>query len=44
MDYWIGIIGVQGSGKIILVKYIDKYYGIFYVDVGVGSLMSCFGV
>ncbi|HFN0625096.1 TPA: AAA family ATPase, partial [Escherichia coli] len=44
MDYRIGITGAQGSGKTTLAKYIDKHYGIPYVDAGVGSLMSRLGV
>lgn len=44
MDYRIGITGAQGSGKTTLAKYIDKHYGIPYVDAGVGSLMSHLGV
>ncbi|KWW08274.1 AAA family ATPase [Escherichia fergusonii] len=44
MDYRIGITGVQGSGKTTLAKYIDKHFGIPYVDAGVGRLMSSLGV
>ncbi|ELD1608305.1 AAA family ATPase (plasmid) [Escherichia coli] len=44
MDYRIGITGAQGSGKTTLAKYLDQYYGIPYLDAGVGKLMSDFGV
>ncbi|ENO7467530.1 AAA family ATPase [Enterobacter hormaechei] len=44
MDYRIGITGAQGSGKTTLAKYIDRHYGIPYVDAGVGKLMSKLGV
>ncbi|MEB8578177.1 AAA family ATPase [Cronobacter sakazakii] len=44
MDYRIGITGAQGSGKTTLAKFIDRHYGIPYVDAGVGKLMSELGV
>ncbi|EPD3399319.1 TPA: AAA family ATPase [Klebsiella oxytoca] len=44
MDYRIGITGAQGSGKTTLAKFIDKHYGIPYVDAGVGALMTRLGV
>ena len=45
MDYRIGITGAPGQWeKQPPAKYIDKHYGIPYVDAGVGSLMSRLGV